>query len=266
MSHESRNGPTRRIAHDSTAIEADRLIIAPPGDRAADRRPGDGRGGAPRLDSRLAARVRRGMVEAALRGVLIGYSGLVLAAVIGTPLTVWLASRSRRKGRIRPGILRGFAVCLVCLVSLVVLELGSAAWRGWMHRFPALPTTFEAIGARGIPDRGPGRLQCAGRAVSSLAVGRPDRRLAAPAGGPGPPVRVRDPGLARRLAGEAASQAGRPEAPPGRRDHLFGTQRIRGAVRGGARPLGRRGARQPAAPGRRIAPPWSLRSAGWPTR
>jgi hypothetical protein len=88
--------------------------------------------------------VRRWMVEAALRGVLIGYSGLVLAALIGTPMTVWLASRSRRKGRIRPGILRGFAICLVCLVSMVVLELGSAAWRGWMHRFPTLPTTFAA--------------------------------------------------------------------------------------------------------------------------
>ena len=56
---------------------------------------------------------------------------------------VWLAARSRRTGRIRPAILRGFAVCLVCLISLVVLELGSAAWRGWMHRFPALPTTFK---------------------------------------------------------------------------------------------------------------------------
>ncbi|MGP0065261.1 MAG: tetratricopeptide repeat protein [Isosphaeraceae bacterium] len=88
--------------------------------------------------------VRRGIVEAALRGVLIGYSGLVLAALIGTPMMVWLASRSRRQGRIRPAILRGFAACLVCLVSLVVLEVGSAAWRGWMHRFPALPTTFEA--------------------------------------------------------------------------------------------------------------------------
>ncbi len=87
--------------------------------------------------------VRRMMVEAALRGVLIGYSGLVLAAVIGTPITVWLASRSRRRGRIRPGILRGFAACLVCLVSVAVLEVGSAAWRGWLHRFPALPSTFE---------------------------------------------------------------------------------------------------------------------------
>ena len=157
------------------------------------------------------------MVEAALRGVLIGYSALVLAAVIGTPMTVWLAARSRRKGKIcdivatrpgldfdnaacestpggspaapsstpatladdsrvagvepggrcpqeclckpaltptndpvasqqsqiRPAILRGFAICFVSLISLIGLELSSAAWRGWMHRFPALPTTFE---------------------------------------------------------------------------------------------------------------------------
>ncbi len=84
------------------------------------------------------------MIEVALRGVLFGYSALVLAAVIGTPLTVYLAARSRCAGqsRVRPAILRGFAVCLVCLFALVVLELGSAAWRGWMHRFPALPTSF----------------------------------------------------------------------------------------------------------------------------
>ncbi len=87
--------------------------------------------------------ILRGMIELALRGVLFGYSALVLSAVIGTPMTVWLAARSRQTGRIRPAILRGFMVCLVCLIALVVLELGSSAWRSWMHRFPAMPTTFE---------------------------------------------------------------------------------------------------------------------------
>ena len=58
-------------------------------------------------------------------------------------MTVWLASRSRRNGKIRPALLRGFAICLVSLVSLIGLEFSSAAWRGWMHRFPALPATFE---------------------------------------------------------------------------------------------------------------------------
>jgi hypothetical protein len=87
--------------------------------------------------------VRRGMIEALLRTVLVGYCALVLAAVVGTPLLFWLASRSRRSGRVRPWILRACAIGLACLVSLVLLEATSAAWRGWMHRFPALPTTFE---------------------------------------------------------------------------------------------------------------------------
>ena len=33
---------------------------------------------------------------------------------------------------------------LSCLVALLLLELGAAGWRAWMHRFPALPTRFAA--------------------------------------------------------------------------------------------------------------------------
>jgi hypothetical protein len=89
--------------------------------------------------------VRRTLVEAVLRGVLIGYWTLALAAVLGTPLMVYLAARSRRRtgGRSRRGMLRALAACLACLLGLIVLEVGSAAWRGWMHRLPSLPTTFE---------------------------------------------------------------------------------------------------------------------------
>ncbi len=38
----------------------------------------------------------------------------------------------------------GFLIAVACLVSLSLIELGSAAWRAWMHRFPTLPTTFAA--------------------------------------------------------------------------------------------------------------------------
>jgi hypothetical protein len=94
----------------------------------------------------LPRELRRGMIEAALRSVLIGYWTLALVALIGTPLMIYLAARSRRYsgGRANRGSLRAIALCLACLLSLLVLELGSAAWRGWMHRMPALPTTFEA--------------------------------------------------------------------------------------------------------------------------
>src|SRR5262249_53892462 len=63
----------------------------------------------------------------------------------GTPLALFLAVRSRRGSgaRTRRGILRALAACLACIVSLIALELGSAAWRGWMHRLPSLPTAFE---------------------------------------------------------------------------------------------------------------------------
>jgi hypothetical protein len=93
----------------------------------------------------LPRELRRAMIEAALRGVLIGYWTLALVALVGTPLAVCLAARSRRShgGTASRGSLRAIAFGLACLVSLVVLELGSVAWRGWMHRMPALPTTFE---------------------------------------------------------------------------------------------------------------------------
>jgi hypothetical protein len=88
---------------------------------------------------------RRTLIESALRGVLLGYWTLALVAMVGTPLAIGLAVRSRRSngGRTGRGRLRTIAFCLACLVSLVVLELGSSIWRGWMHRLPALPTSFE---------------------------------------------------------------------------------------------------------------------------
>ena len=44
----------------------------------------------------------------------------------------------------RQWIGRGFLACLSCLLSLLMLELGSSALRTWIHRLPALPRTFEA--------------------------------------------------------------------------------------------------------------------------
>ncbi len=87
---------------------------------------------------------RRGLIEAILRGVLFGYWALAIVAVAGTPATIYLARRSRRGGApaSRPG-LRAMAACLAFLIGLVALEAGASAWRAWMHRLPALPTSFE---------------------------------------------------------------------------------------------------------------------------
>jgi hypothetical protein len=87
------------------------------------------------------------MTEALLRAVLVAYSAIFLAAFAGTPLSVWLLARSRRTRTGRPWIVRGFLVCLSCLFSLLMLELGSAGLRAWIHRLPPLPTTFETAPA-----------------------------------------------------------------------------------------------------------------------
>ena len=47
-----------------------------------------------------------------------------------------------RRGKFERGLKRGFVFGLSCLVSLLMLEVGSAAWRSWTHRLPSLPTRF----------------------------------------------------------------------------------------------------------------------------
>jgi hypothetical protein len=87
----------------------------------------------------------RAIIEAMLRSVLIGYWTLALIGVVGPPLAACLAVRSRRRSGGRTGrrLLRLLAACMACLLALIVLELGSSIWRGWMHRLPTLPTAFE---------------------------------------------------------------------------------------------------------------------------
>ncbi|HZW32639.1 MAG TPA: hypothetical protein VFF52_18140 [Isosphaeraceae bacterium] len=87
--------------------------------------------------------VRRGMIETLLRAVLFGYTAMVLAAVVGTPVLIGWAAWGRPSGTARRRWMGGLSICVACLLAIVVLEPASAAWRGWMHRFPTLPTTFE---------------------------------------------------------------------------------------------------------------------------
>ena len=86
--------------------------------------------------------VLRAMTEALLRTVLVVYGLLLLTSFVGVPLLGLFIARSRRGGRRRPIMLRALLIGLSCVVSLVFLELGSAGWRAWMHRFPAMPTHF----------------------------------------------------------------------------------------------------------------------------
>ncbi len=85
---------------------------------------------------------RRVMTEYLLRGVLLAYCSLALAGLVGGPDSAWLMVRSWRRRARRPAVDRLFLICVSCLFSWIALEIGSAACRGWMHRFPALPTVF----------------------------------------------------------------------------------------------------------------------------
>ena len=110
--------------------------------------------------------VVRRTTESFLRGVLLVYSALLLAGLIGVPVTAWLLVRSPRRGRRPSAIVRVFLLCFSCLFSLAALEIGSAAWRNWMHRLPVMPTSFPD------PDAGEYRIVVLG---GSSAMGEPFR-------------------------------------------------------------------------------------------
>jgi hypothetical protein len=86
--------------------------------------------------------VRRGLTEGFLLAVLAGYGGLCVVSLVAAPFMAAVLYRSRLKGRRRPVLERCLRVGASCLLSLVLLEVGSATWRWWMHRFPTLPTEF----------------------------------------------------------------------------------------------------------------------------
>jgi hypothetical protein len=92
----------------------------------------------PTLDRPL----RRALTEALLQAVLVGYCAIFVAGLVGPLLLGGLFARSHRRNRFHRGLKRGFVFGLSCLVSLLMLELGSAAWRSWTHRMPSLPTRF----------------------------------------------------------------------------------------------------------------------------
>ncbi len=86
--------------------------------------------------------VRRGLTEGLLRAVLAGYVALFVVSVVAEPAMALLLFQSRRARRRRPIMARAVLLGGSCLMSLVVLEMGSAGWRMWMHRYPKLPTRF----------------------------------------------------------------------------------------------------------------------------
>jgi tetratricopeptide (TPR) repeat protein len=86
--------------------------------------------------------VRRALTEILLESVLAVYVALLFAAVIGTVILGGVLARSWHAGHARPPAATYFLASASCLVALGLLELASAAWGAWMHRFPTLPTQF----------------------------------------------------------------------------------------------------------------------------
>src|SRR5262249_2527983 len=69
---------------------------------------------------------------------------LLASSLLALPVFGLLLLRSRRARRSRPIVARCFLIAASCLFSLILLELSSAVWRSWMHRFPTLPVSFPA--------------------------------------------------------------------------------------------------------------------------
>jgi len=88
--------------------------------------------------------VRRGLTDGLLEASVLLHAALALLGLVGTPafaLAAWRARRARRPVAI---FARGALLGVSCLAALGVLEVGSAAVRARMHRFPELPTRFPA--------------------------------------------------------------------------------------------------------------------------
>ena len=84
-----------------------------------------------------------------LLSMLIAVYPIVLAAaVLGLSLSAWAIARSRSRGDRRrgwqrcPKTARCFLVCGTFLLGIAVAEIAAAAWLGWIHRLPTLPTKF----------------------------------------------------------------------------------------------------------------------------
>ena len=156
--------------------------------------------------------LRRRTALAFLDGLPVVYALALISAIIGTSVLVYLRFRARARGfSVLASSLQArlLLLCASVLLSLLALEAGAAAWRGWLHLSPRLPriglraSSADKV-ARTVPSTGTssrlsnqfpaqegglarpqGRYgswssasQAARGALPPLAVGWADRRLA----------------------------------------------------------------------------------------
>jgi tetratricopeptide (TPR) repeat protein len=81
----------------------------------------------------------QGAVIGFLDGLLIAYGGLLLVAVVGLPITACILAGSRKRPGHRRWLSRVVLLDFSLLISLIGLEVASAAWLGWLHRSPVPP-------------------------------------------------------------------------------------------------------------------------------
>lgn len=83
------------------------------------------------------------LVVGLLRGLMAAYGLAVLATAGGSGLGLVRLRRARKDHSSRRSAAKAFALAGATLMGLVLLEAGSAAWLGWKHRLPDLPTQFS---------------------------------------------------------------------------------------------------------------------------
>lgn len=86
---------------------------------------------------------RRGIVELALRVMLVGYAVVLVGSLLGVLALGGATYRAirRRTDWKRPA--RLFVLSGATLFSLAAIEAGAVLWLAWEHRMPALPTRFQ---------------------------------------------------------------------------------------------------------------------------
>ena len=120
----------------------------------------------------------RHLTEWFLRGLLVGYAATLSMASLGAVGLAVYVLRGRRRRVRRPIAARLWLLCAASLISLGGVELAAAVWLAWLHRLPVLPTRLAGAAAgRGV-DRGHRRIERPGVSLSTVALARPDRRLA----------------------------------------------------------------------------------------
>ena len=83
-----------------------------------------------------------------LSALIAVYPIVLVTALLGLTLSAWTIARSRSRGDSQPGCQRRnraarcFLMCGTSLFAMVMAEIGAAAWLGWIHRLPNLPTKF----------------------------------------------------------------------------------------------------------------------------